>query len=112
MEVTVTKDYRSAYPEPPKAKAGDMLRPTPKDSEWPGWIWCTSEDGNSGWLPESYVDISDNNCTMRRDYDATELTISAGDRLTVMEEESGWLFCRDENGNRGWVPKENTRKLP
>jgi hypothetical protein len=42
--------------------------------------------------------------TLRQDYDATELTVRAGEELMVMVEESGWLWCANRTGQRGWVP--------
>ncbi len=37
-------------------------------------------------------------------YNAIELTVSAGQELTIEQVESGWLWCRDQQGKRGWVP--------
>jgi hypothetical protein len=37
-------------------------------------------------------------------YNAKELTVAAGQELTIEHEESGWLWCRDQQGKRGWVP--------
>jgi hypothetical protein len=42
--------------------------------------------------------------TMKRDYDATELTVNPGDVLQGELVESEWLLGRDESGRLGWVP--------
>jgi hypothetical protein len=41
-----------------------------------------------------------------REYDATELTVRPGDRLRVLHEAGGWLFCQLDGGGRGWLPGE------
>ena len=41
---------------------------------------------------------------MQRDYNATELTVRGGEEVFVLEEESGWVFCRTMDGRKGWLP--------
>jgi len=97
--------------------AGDTLDFDPSDqrnserhkNKWPGWLWCAAADGTKGWVPENYVRVEGNSCVLLKDYNATELTVSEGDRLLVQFEESGWLWCRTARGLEGWVPKENIR---
>ncbi|OWR29556.1 hypothetical protein CDO73_15335 [Saccharibacillus sp. O23] len=36
------------------------------------------------------------------------MTAEAGETLTVLEEESGWLRGKRENGEIGWIPCEHT----
>jgi hypothetical protein len=48
---------------------------------------------------------------MRRDYDATELSVEVGEKLTMGEEESGWAWCTNREGRRGWVPLEHLEVL-
>jgi uncharacterized protein YgiM (DUF1202 family) len=33
--------------------------------------------------------------------------VQVGEELTILKEESGWLWCRRQTGKLGWVPKEN-----
>ena len=37
-------------------------------------------------------------------YSAKELTVITGQELTIVQEESGWLWCYDQQGKHGWVP--------
>ena len=38
-----------------------------RETEWPGWIWCTNDSGKSTWVPESWVQIDGDSCVLRRD---------------------------------------------
>jgi Variant SH3 domain len=115
--VSVVKAYTSAHPNPLILRAGDALdfdRSDPRNSErhknkWPEWLWCTAVDGTKGWVPETYVRVEGNACILLRDYNATELTVSEGEKLLVQFEESDWLWCRTARGLEGWVPKENIK---
>jgi hypothetical protein len=75
-----------------------------KESEWPGWIWCTNRCGESRWVPEAYLLKQGEDCIAFRDYDATELTVRTGEDLLVGEEVSGWTWCTNQAGQSGWVP--------
>ena len=75
-------------------------------SEWPGWLWCTSNGGRQGWAPESWmsIDPDDTSATMHRDYVARELTAAVDDAVEVLERESGWAWAMGPSGEVGWVP--------
>jgi hypothetical protein len=100
------RSYTASCHDPLQVKAGDVLTIEPKISEWSGWIWCVSDDGKGGWVPESWGRIEGTSFHMQKDYDATELNVSLDDTITVRDEESGWLLCQDRFGHRGWIPKE------
>ena len=102
----VIKAWRTAYPDPLGIKKGQRLTVGEKDSEWQGWAWCTDNDGKSGWVPEAYLSVKENLAEALRDYDATELTVTVGEILTVLETESGWVWAVKEDGAAGWVPRE------
>jgi len=115
--VSVVKAYTSAHPIPLVLRAGDTLDFDPDDkrnserhkNKWPEWLWCTAKDGTKGWVPENYLRVEGNTYVLLRDYNATELTVSEGEKLLVQFEESGWLWCRTAQGLVGWVPKENIK---
>jgi uncharacterized protein YgiM (DUF1202 family) len=102
----VVADYRCAFPDPLILRTGDELVTSDKVTEWPGWVWCTAKTGKSGWVPESYIARTGRAAVATRDYDATELTVTAGDELEVLMEESQWLWCVNSRGENGWVPME------
>ncbi len=108
---TVISDYETAYPDPLVATAGEELLIGVKASEWNGWVWCTRADGRSGWVPDTYVRREGNKGVLLFDYDATELSVKADEKLALGKKESGWIWCTNSRGESGWVPEEHVRKI-
>jgi hypothetical protein len=104
MKYRVIAPHRPGPGEPLVAREGDGLRFERRATEWEGWLWCITGEGRSGWVPESWVEIAGETCLMRRDYDATELAVTAGDEVVGELTASGWIHVRHENGKAGWVP--------
>jgi hypothetical protein len=107
----VITDYESAYPDPIAFNAGDRLVVEDRVSEWLGWIWCTTPKGKRGWAPESYIQRKGDKGVALRSYAATELSVTEGEELMILDEESGWLWCRHEDGRLGWVPTEHIERI-
>ncbi len=105
----VIKAYQAAYPDPLIVKSGEKLIIGEKESEWPGWVWCTNARGKSGWVPKEYLESYGGFERARCDYDATELTVVAGERLSIHKIESGWAWCENEYHQSGWVPLEGIK---
>lgn len=103
----VIKDHTKSYPDSVRFNSGDKVTITEKESKWPNWAWCTNKSGECGWVPENYLDITENDAVVLYDYSTIELTVQTGDELTAIKEASGWYWCRDKNDSEGWVPKEN-----
>lgn len=100
----VVKEYAGTCLFPLNGRRGERLKFERRETEWEGWLWCTSSSGRSGWVPESWLDLEDETGVLRRDYDAVELTVTPGEVLTASQFESGWAWATRENGERGWVP--------
>jgi len=107
----VLKAYQSPYTAPLTVHEGEWLRWEPRECEWPGWIWCTTELGESRWVPENWVEKEGENCVLQRDYTATELSVEEGETVTVLLVESGWGWAINESGESGWVPSEHLALL-
>jgi hypothetical protein len=106
----VIVDYESPYTDPCTFNAGEKLTIGEKESEWDGWVWCTNREGKSRWVPEAYVEHRGDVCVMLRDYESTELSVSAGEVLSITgQAESGWVWCTNQAGQSGWVPEDNVR---
>ena len=75
----VISDYKSPYIDPLKIRKAEILRIGNKESEWPGWVWCTNKKGKQRWVPRNYMDIQGNTGIMLQDYEATELNVSTVD---------------------------------
>ena len=52
---------------------GERLRWEPRECEWLGWVWCTTESGEARWVPENCVEKEGEFCVLQRPYTATEL---------------------------------------
>ena len=103
--VQVVADYQAPFPDPIRANQDDMVViDMEKQTNIPGWVWCTHETGRSGWVPKAYVYIHGTHGKMVCDYDAIELTVNIGNILTVHKEESDFYWVTDQNGQQGWVP--------
>jgi uncharacterized protein YgiM (DUF1202 family) len=104
----VIEGYRSAFPDPLAARQGDELRVERSDSEWPGWVWCTSDDGHAGWVPAAWLERQDDGSwLLLRDYKARELTVRKGEVVELKEKESGWAWATASTGESGWIPLRN-----
>ena len=106
MKYRVKTLYESAYPEALVFKKDERLRFERKHTEWPGWIWCTTDGGESAWVPESWVEIKGGFCVLSQDYNSRELTVRPGDELNVIYKESGWVWVRNNEGEAGWIPAD------
>jgi hypothetical protein len=111
MRYIAIKSYKSTSSDPLIAPTGTKLRFERRNSEWAGWLWCTADDGKSAWVPEAWVKIDGNYCTLLRDYSSTELDVEIDDILQCELIESGWLWVQCARGQEGWVPLNCLRLL-
>jgi uncharacterized protein YgiM (DUF1202 family) len=107
----VTLAHETVYDDPLIIKAGEMVAVGRNDTRWPSWVWCTTQIGKSGWIPENYLDRTNSQATARRDYDATELSANLGEEVVVGYEESGWIWCTNRQGHSGWLPADNVTEV-
>ncbi len=107
----VVSDYHSAYPDRLVISAGEEVTIGVKESGWSGWVWCTTRDGRSRWVPERYIIRKGDTGTALRDYEATELSVGVGEELTMGQEESGWIWCTNQEGRSGWVPADCVQEV-
>jgi uncharacterized protein YgiM (DUF1202 family) len=103
--------YQSASPDPLMAQVGDPMTIGGRDEDWPGWIHCTDRRGKTGWVPEKYLELRDGKGVMKCDYYAGELSVEAGDPVTVEGEESGWAWCTNASGSKGWLPDKVIERI-
>lgn len=98
--------YTAQYPDPLCLAAGEAFTLTGREDLWQGylWLWAVAADGRTGWVPAAWVDRRGAQGVCRREYSARELSVRAGAVVTVLEAESGWCWCADSLGRRGWVP--------
>ncbi|HLG79099.1 MAG TPA: SH3 domain-containing protein [Ktedonobacteraceae bacterium] len=105
-------DHQASYADPIVVHAGEVVIVSAKEDRWQGradwiWVWCTALDGKSGWVPGTYLLRDGENGRVRYDYSARELTVAAGEVVTLAVEESGWAWCTNQQAQSGWVPVAN-----
>jgi SH3-like domain-containing protein len=103
----VIEDHAASYPEPMVAVAGTRLEIDRSRSGFPGWVWGRDPDGMDAWVPEGYLEVHGAVVRLRVDYDSTELSVTAGEVVQVIEESGGWAWCRHPDGRTGWIPDRN-----
>ncbi len=108
MKIKVVKEYISEFPNPLNLKMDETVFIEHLKVNHAGWKFCKTND-NEGWIPESYLDINENHGRLKNNYDANELSLNEGQVLEVLNEESGWYWCKKEDGEFGWYPKEMTK---
>lgn len=111
IKCVVIADHNSEFPNPIKLKKDQIVKTISKQTTYPGWIWCINTENISGWVPEKYLILKDNSATANRDYDATEMTVSSGQKLTLLIKEAEWGWCQNSEGEFGWVPLEKLKLL-
>ncbi|NDJ53108.1 MAG: hypothetical protein GYB68_08510 [Chloroflexi bacterium] len=104
----VIQDHQRSYDDPIYLVAGEFVWISQQDvwDDQHVWLWCANEDGKQGWVPEPYITVSADGSTglARRVYDAIELSVFEGESLRLLEEQSGWYWAENNDGQRGWVP--------
>lgn len=97
---------------PLQVSAGDHVTiETLADDEWPAFAFISCA-GGSGWVPSRYLSAAAiGPAVVRVPYDTTELPTQLGERVVVITDdgESGWSWCRAEDGREGWVPNKTLR---
>ena len=114
----VLADYQAAYPDPFCVSVGETFQVSEKADVWNStpdwtWIWCTDQRGKQGWVPKNMITFNSDGRTgtVRSSYTARELTVAVGEELDAHQEESGWLWCTNQQGKRGWVPLDHLTLL-
>jgi uncharacterized protein YgiM (DUF1202 family) len=111
MKARAVKDWEVMYSDPIAVRAGDEVTLGKRDTEWPGWVWCTNEAGKGGWVPERIVEAGRERGRILAGYSAVELAVRIGDALSLHGEESGWYWATNEAGQSGWVPASHIEQI-
>lgn len=98
----VLADWTASYDDPLRVAAGEAVALSGREELWDGhrWLWAEA-GGREGWVPDDLVVEG----RALRDFDARELTVRAGEAVTVLTRTHGWVLCRAGDGRVGWVPE-------
>jgi Variant SH3 domain len=102
----IVREYRTQYTNPIRFAHREIVTVAHRDTEWPGFIWTITHDGNAGWAPFDWLKpLGDGRAEALRDYSAQELDVDTGDEVALQFELGGWWWCERADGRRGWLPR-------
>ena len=108
---TANTNYTVVDRSPLHLAVGDVVAIGPRDRSWPGWIWASTTDGRGSYVPEDILVVAENpgpnehgQATVRVAFSARDLSVRHGELVHALREVSGWLWCRNEAGDEGWLP--------
>ena len=77
-----------------------------RDTDWPGFVWCTDSAGVAGWVPEELLaTIGTGRAEATENYSAVELAVQPGSEVVGHRVIAGWRWCVAHDGAEGWVPE-------
>jgi hypothetical protein len=98
-------DYEVIDRAPLVLALGDCVRVGKKDSDWPGWIWVTAINGRGSYVPEEILSLNDDGtAVVKLPFHARDLSVVKDEPVTSVREVKGWHWCRNEDGEEGWLP--------
>lgn len=102
----VTSAHEVPERKPIEVRPGEVVEVGRRDTTWPAFVFVTTGSGE-GWVPALHLEIEGSRGVVTEGYDTTELATSVGEILQVLkrDERSGWLWCRNQAGREGWVPR-------
>lgn len=112
-EATIIDAHQRSYETAIQLIKGHKVTITKQDM-WDDthlWLWCVSDDNQEGWVPDSYLSIEGKTALALCDYDAMELTVKEGEKVTVITELNGWCLSRNAAGEQGWIPAGKMTRL-
>ncbi len=104
MKFTANSDYEEKDSDPICLNPGDRVQGGDADRTWPGWIWVSNESGHDGYVPQEILkDLGEGAFEATEAFDPSVLTIKRGDGLESLRQIHGWHWCRNAQGDEGWV---------
>ncbi len=90
----------------PCVAKGDRVVFVRDDDGNPGWFYGRTAGGVAGYFPAEWFDVARerHEATARRDYDAMEISVTAGHVVEAVDSIAGWRLVRTADGRVGWVP--------
>ena len=102
---TANTNYTVVDRTPLHVHAGDTVSVGARDKSWPGWIWVSTIDGRGSYVPEDILEIEGPTAKVLTAFSTRDLSVKQGERVTALREVSGWLWCRNNAGDEGWLPE-------
>lgn len=100
-----TADYEVIDRAPLILQTGDSVRVGKADADWPGWIWVTAITGRGSYVPDEILAKSDDGTArVQQPFHARDLSVVKDEPVVSVREVRGWHWCRNEDGEEGWLP--------
>ncbi|MDP0489590.1 MAG: SH3 domain-containing protein [Verrucomicrobiota bacterium JB023] len=98
-------DYEENDRNPIHLKVGQEVTTGPQDSDWPGWIWVETNNEQSGYVPEAYLEpVGPSRFSVLQAFDGKVLKVKKGEMVHSEIEIEGWHWCRNGEDEAGWLP--------
>jgi hypothetical protein len=111
VKLKVIAAHVSSYPNPISFEPGQEIQVGRRDTQYDGWVWVTTNDGNEGWAPEQYIDHSVSPAMAINRYSARELDTSVGELLDSTKTLNQWAWVTNSSGGSGWIPVNTTVRV-
>jgi hypothetical protein len=100
-----TSDYEVIDRSPLSLETGEVVKVGPPDSDWPGWTWVVAPSGRGSHVPDDLLTpLPDGTARITSPFQARDLSVRKGQRVTALREVKGWLWCQSASGEEGWLP--------
>ena len=97
-------DYEERNTRALYLSAGQEVTSGPADTTWPGWIWASDSSERSGYVPAEILEpLGEDRWAAMEEFDPTVLKLRRGDEVTSLKQIHGWHWCRNGQGDEGWV---------
>jgi hypothetical protein len=111
--VRVTKSRARDHIENIRFQAGAYLVVGRRNLQYPEFVWCATEDGQAGWVPEMRFEMTGpGEAIATSAHDAAQLTVVKDEILEVVARTDSWWLCRNSSGAEGWVPAGSLEPVP
>jgi hypothetical protein len=98
-------DYEDRDVYPLELQPGDEVTVGSADRVWPGWVWAEDRRGRTGYVPEEILKpLGEGRHAVLEAYDPRVLCVKRGEQLESLRHIHGWHWCRNPQGEEGWVP--------
>jgi hypothetical protein len=99
-------DYTVLDRNPLQLQLGDEVRLGPVDPSWSGWVWALAADGRGSFVPDDHLEkLSEERAKVIKAFNARDLSVRCHESVIALREVKGWLWCRNEAGEEGWLPE-------
>lgn len=112
MRSVLTADHDIPDRAPLSIRPSEKVHVGERDTQWPAFVFVTSSSG-SGWVPARYIEVHGETGTVLTSYNTVELPAVEGETVEVLHDdvESGWSWCRNTDGQEGWIPNSVLRAV-